>query len=47
MHFVNITNSEFTCVEDEVSMEITNTVFTGIVIKNLTIIFTYFALVYG
>ena len=46
MKFVNITDSEYDCVEDEVSMNITNTVFTGIVIKNFTILFTFIFLVW-
>ena len=33
--------SEFDCVEDETAMQITNTVFTGIVIKVFTILATY------
>jgi hypothetical protein len=44
-NYVNITNSEFTCVEDEISMDIFNTVFTGILIKIFTIIGTYYFLV--
>ena len=43
--YITITDSDFTCVEDEISMDITNTVFTGIVIKNFTIIATFLFLV--